>query len=168
MGHAVRSVRVAASYAYLAGESDTEFRSMDISTTTPAFIGGYNATGTTQYGKSIGIVPGASVIYFGRLDAGNHELYTLDASNPASPMRLGSIDVTGDVNAILVRDYLAFLATNDSNNEFKIYNISDSSNITFWSSFNFPQDATDIDYENNLVFVSVRANNALRIITSSP
>ncbi|GAH25486.1 unnamed protein product, partial [marine sediment metagenome] len=48
------------------------------------------------------------------------------------------------------------------------WNISNPGNIELWSSFNFPQVATGIDYEDNVVYVSVRSNDALRIITSSP
>ena len=45
---------------------------------------------------------------------------------------------------------------------------SSSTSPVLHSSFNFPQVATGVDYEDNLVYVSVRSNDALRIITSSP
>ena len=76
--------------------------------------------------------------------------------------------LAASLNDLVVRDYLAFLATSDSNRAFQVWNITDPSNITFWSSLQFPQVATGIDYEDNLVYVSVRSNDALRIITSSP
>lgn len=171
VGSTINSVKVIGDRAFIAISSSTELWSINVATSAaPAFLDRYNATGTTEYGKSIGYIPGSAspVLYLGRLTGANHELYNLDTRDPAAIKRLGSIDVSGDVNAIVVRDYLMFVATNDANSEFKIYNISDSSNINLWSSFNFPQDATDIDYAGNLVFVSVRSNDALRIITSAP
>jgi hypothetical protein len=106
----------------------------------------------------------------GRLLGGNHanhhEFHILDISSSSLPQNLGSKDIGADVNDLRIRDNLAFLATADSNKEFQVWNISDPTNITLWSSFNFPQVATGIDYEDNVVYVSVRSNDALRIITS--
>ena len=67
---------------------------------------------------------------------------------------------------VVARDDLAFIASSNSNREFQVINISDPNNPSLWSYFNFPQVATGIDYEDNLVYVSVRSNDALRIITS--
>jgi len=96
------------------------------------------------------------------------EFYTIDTINPADMIKLGFIGAGNIINDIVARDTLAFLATANSNREFQVINISDPSNPTFHSSFNFPQVATGIDYEDNLVYVSVRSNDGLRIITSAP
>jgi len=131
-------------------------------------ISGYDAPGDSEDGKSLHLVN--DKLYLGRLVGGNHtnhhEFHILDISSSTAIQSLGSKDIAADVNGLVARDYLAFLATSDANKELQIWNISDPANITLWSSFNFPQVATGIDYEDNLVYVSVRSNDALRIITS--
>ncbi len=107
-----------------------------------------------------------ATLYLGRV-SGSNDFMILDVSNPASIRQYSSSNLGGvSVNGIVVRDYLAFLATSDSNREFQAWNIASSSRPTLWSYFNFPQVASGLDYENNIVYVAVRSNDALRIITS--
>lgn len=96
------------------------------------------------------------------------DLYAANASNPANITTLGSINAGNTVNAISVRETLVFAGTSNSNREFQVINITNPANPTLHSFFNFPQVATGVDYEDNLVYVSVRSNDGLRIITSSP
>jgi len=103
-----------------------------------------------------------------KLYLGTRKMNILSIASSSAPQLLGLKDLSDNVNDLRIRDELVFLGTSDSNNEFQIYNIADPSNIVFWSSFNFPQVASGIDYEDNIVYVAVRSNNALRIITSSP
>jgi len=75
----------------------------------------------------------------------------------------------GDVNDITcVGGDLAFLATSDANKEFMIVNLADPDNLVEHASLNYPALATGIDFADNKVFMAVRSNDALRIITSSP
>ena len=96
------------------------------------------------------------------------DFYTIDTTNPADITTLGSLNVGDVMNDLYPRDYLAFIATSNSNREFQVINIASSTDPTLWSYFNFPQVATGIDYEDNIVYVSVRSNDALRIIVPSP
>ncbi|MBI5732535.1 response regulator [Candidatus Jorgensenbacteria bacterium] len=125
-----------------------------------AEIGSFDASGNDD-GKSVFMVSP-------KLYLGTEALYVLDVSNPAAIQNLGSKDIDASINDSYVKDYLAFLGTDDSNKEFQVLNITDPANIQAWSSFNFPQVVTGIDYEDNLVYSGVRSNDALRIITSSP
>ncbi len=95
-----------------------------------------------------------------------NSLYIVDATNPAAMTVLGSINAGDSVNDIYAVGYLAFLATSNSNSEFQAINFTDPQNPVLWSSLNFPQVASGIDYEDNIVYVSVRSNDGLRIITS--
>ena len=90
-------------------------------------------------------------------------VFILDANNLSL---VSYFDAGGPVNDIYAKGYLAFLATANPNQELEIVNISNWTQPYLYSSFNFPQVATGIDYLNNLLFVSVRSNDALRIITS--
>ena len=94
------------------------------------------------------------------------ELYIVDTSNPASPITLGSGNPGNSVNDITARDNLVFLATSESNREFQTWDISNPASPTLWSALNFPQIGTGIDYEDNIIYMSVRSNDALRVITS--
>lgn len=124
-------------------------------------LGFLDISGTNDGGSVFVVSP--DMVFLG---VGN-SLYIVNASNPESIYLIGSMDVGGTVNDIYAVGYLAFLATSNSNREFQVINISDPENPQLHSSLNFPQVATGIDYQNNLVFVSVRSNDSLRIITSA-
>ncbi len=94
------------------------------------------------------------------------QLVIFDATNPDSAIVIGTLAVSTDVNAVFAADNLAFLATSDANQEFKIMEVSNPSSPQPYSGLNFPQVASGLAFENNTVYVSVRSNDALRIITS--
>ncbi|MCP6719807.1 MAG: hypothetical protein KJI72_00570 [Patescibacteria group bacterium] len=102
------------------------------------------------------------------LIAPGQDFYTVNTTDPANMTNLGFINVGNVINDMTTRNHLAFLATSNGNREFQVINVSDPTNPTLHSHLNFPQVATGIDYESNLVYISVRSNDALRIITSSP
>jgi len=167
----VNGIYVRGNLAYIANATARELKILDVSNPASVTeIGSYDAPGESEDGKSLDVVGGK--LYLGRLVGGNHvnhhEFHIIDVTNPASPQNLGSKDLAADLNSLKIRDNLAFLATGDSNREFQVWDISNPANINLWSYFNFPQVATGIDYEDNLVYVAVRSNDALRIITSSP
>jgi hypothetical protein len=167
---AVNMIEARNNIAYIAWAGDNyELKILDVSNpASVAELSRYNAPGDSEDGKSLYVV--GNKLYLGRSLGGNHEnhheFHILDVSSSTSPQNLGSKDLGADLNDLRVRDYLAFLGTSDANKEFQVWNISDPANIALWSSFNFPQMATGVDYEDNLVYVSVRSNDALRIITS--
>jgi hypothetical protein len=164
VGANVNGIRVLGHLAYLA-TSGQELVILDVSD--PGNIeevGGYNASGSSD---GLSLYQSGSTMYLGRSSSGQGpEFLVLDVTDPSSVALLGSQEIGADVNGIRERDGLVFIGTSHSNQEFQTWNVSDPSDIQFWSSFNFPQVATAIDYEDNLVYVSVRSNDALRIITS--
>lgn len=91
-----------------------------------------------------------------------------DTTEPTAGVMRGTYNTGSSINDILAIGYLAFLATNNSNQEFQVINITNLTSPVFHSSFNYPQSAAAIDYNNNLIFTAVRSNDALRILTSSP
>ncbi|MEK7573952.1 MAG: hypothetical protein AAB514_00255, partial [Patescibacteria group bacterium] len=96
------------------------------------------------------------------------KFYIINASNASSMTISGSVLINDRTRDIVSVGSLAFLATENPNAEFQIYDISNPASPFLWNSFNFPQTATGIDYENNIVYVSVKSNDGLRIITSTP
>lgn len=169
VGESVKAIVVSGNLAYITTPNDKEIKIYNISN--PAnitLVGEYNITGSCEDGKSLYLV--GVKLYAGRTEPcghdDHHKFSILDISNASSVASLGSTNIGADVNGVVVRDYLAFLATNDSNKEFQAWNISNPASLSQISSFNFPQVAEALDYENNLVYVAVRSNDGLRIITS--
>lgn len=79
------------------------------------------------------------------------------------------LNVVGDPNDIVcVEGNLAFIVTTNSNKEFAILDISNPDNIYESAYLNFPQSGSGIDFADNKVYMSVRSNDSLRIITAGP
>lgn len=97
------------------------------------------------------------------------QLVVVDATDPLDMTELASIATGGAVQDVFcLVNNLAFLGTTNSTKEFMILNVADLNNVTVFSSLNFPQMATGVDFSGNYVYVSVRSNDALRIIKASP
>jgi len=166
----VNAIYVTGTTAYLATSDVQELKIFDVSNpATITQIGGFDALGDSEDGKSLSVV--GNKLYLGRTlgekHVDHHELHILDISNPAlEVVDLGSKDLAADLNGITICEDLALLSTSDPSAEFQGWNVANPANIIFWGSLNFPQMGTGIDYEDNFVYVSVRSNDALRIITS--
>lgn len=106
------------------------------------------------------------VLFIG--NTGN-QFVTVDASDPLSLSMLSAVTTGGEVRdiACLTGNQL-FIGTNNSTQEFIILNILNLDAIAQYSSLNFPQVATGVDIANGNVYVSVRSNDALRIIGPGP
>lgn len=98
--------------------------------------------------------------------ANTPELVVLNVTNPDAPTSLGSLEFWNSILSIFAADTLAFLGSAVSNEEFQIYDVSNLANMTYYSGLNFPQLAQDMTFESNIIYVAVRSNDALRIITS--
>lgn len=160
VGDEINDIYVFNGRAYLGTEDNS--RSMIVidvsSSTAPVELGSLNI-GMHVYGIYVQSEPR---IYVG----GKTKFYVSDASNPSNIITMGSSTIGNKTRDVAFASPYAFLGTEDSNKEFQVWNVSNPNSIAFWSSFNFPQVATGVDYEDNLVYVSVRSNDALRIITS--
>ncbi len=168
VGAAVNNIYVRSGIAYLAtNRNDAEVIALDVDNPQSIAPLGFLDLAGTQDGLSVFLVATTTKrLYIGRSDGSNAQLSIADVTNPAAMMELGSVNVSGHVNDLVVRDNLGFLATSNSNQEFQAWDLSNPTSPSQWSFFNFPQNGTGIDYENNLVYMSVRSNDALRIITS--
>lgn len=160
----VNKIVVKNDIAYLATSNDTK-KLVLVNVSDPdnlQELGFLNVSGTTDALSVFVVSP--SRVYLG---VGNI-LYIVNASDPAHISILGSLDVGGNVNDIYVAGNLAFLATGNSNREFQVVNISVPASPSLWSYANFSQVATGVDYENNYVYIALRSNDALRIVTAGP
>ncbi len=147
IGFTVNAIQVEGDYAYVAttdtAAGNKRLLILNISNkTTPklsiAPVGGFFTAGGIGVGNTVSVV--GTKVYFGTAFSGAAipNFYILNGSNPASyPSALpqygvGTVAGTNDsVNAISVRDYLVFLLTN---NQFQVWNISNPSAPTPWST----------------------------------
>ena len=165
VGADINEIRVVGSTAFLATSDDQkELLMLDVSDPAAISEAGFLDAPGSRDAKSLFLT--GTTLYLGRVTGQNDDLRLLDVSNPAMPATLGTVNIGHDVTGLVVRDYLVFMTTSASNEEFQVWNISDPANAFKVSGFNFPQVANGIDYEDNLVYVAVRSNDGLRIITS--
>jgi prepilin-type N-terminal cleavage/methylation domain-containing protein len=94
------------------------------------------------------------------------EAVVYNVKDPANPTLLGSLEFSNDIYSAYGADNLMFIATSYSSQEFQLFNAVNPANLQYWTGLNFPQMAVDMVLENNVVYVAVRSNDALRIITS--
>lgn len=160
VGDEINDIFVLNNKAYLGTEDNSRgMIVVDVSNVnSPAVLGSMNS-GAHVYG-----VHGTGESAFGV--GGKYKFFMVNASNPASITTLGSATINAKIRDLIISGTYAFMGTEDSNKEFQAWDVSNPASITFCASFNFPQTATGIDYENNLVYMSVKSNDALRIITS--
>lgn len=173
VGNGINAIYVRGRYAYLATPNNTELTILDIDNpASPVPVGSYDAPDNQGNGKSVFIV--GNTLYFGRtVTAANPELYVLNDSNPEAPLPapLGTREVGSSVNGILVRDYLAFLLTN---NTFQILNISNSAAMYEWATpINLPGNSSGSTIEcegNNIFFGSIPSSGKgyIALVTPGP
>ncbi|MBI1838961.1 MAG: hypothetical protein HYR95_01520 [Candidatus Colwellbacteria bacterium] len=161
IGADVNDIYVFRNRAYLAtSKSDAEIIILDISNpAAPAQIGKFDGTGGAGFSV---FVNGFNTFFAGIGD----NFIIFDSVNLNSIVAKGSFNANGSVNDLYIRDYLAFLATSNSNSEFQAVNVTNETSPVLHSSFNFSQVGTGIIYKDNVVYISVRSNDALRIVTS--
>ncbi len=158
----VNDIYVLNDRAYLAtARDDAEILIFDVSNpASPSQIGVFNNSSSSD---GLSVFALSDSLAFAGIGGNFVILNTQDLGNITVR---SSYAAGGNVNDLYAREHLAFLGTSDSNKEFQIVNISDLDNAIFYSSYNFPQVAMGVDYLNNVIYVSVRSNDALRIITS--
>lgn len=173
VGHTVHGIHFLGNRMYIVSSSTNAELSIYNMTTpaSPLLLGSFNASGDED-GISL-FVKNEANVYLGRSGGGNAEFYVLDTTNPVAIVSKGSFDLgTGiALNELVVVNHLAFLGTDDTNNEFKVVDVSNPAAMVRYESagynLNFPQNVSGLAYENNTIYVSVRSNAALRIIRSS-
>lgn len=164
----INSIAILNNRAYLATSHDSsELMIADVSTPASITIRGSHDAPDAFDGMNV-TVKDEFNIYLGRVNSPSQpEFLILSATNPASPVVLGTFDLNTGINDMVVVNRLAFLATESPNAEFKVLDVANPAQVAAYSSLNFPQSVTGIAYENNTIYCSVRSNGALRIITSS-
>lgn len=172
----INAIYVRGKYAYLATPNSQELTILDVSNpTNPTLAGGFDAPDAVGNGKSLDQI--GDKLYLGRtVTSFNPELYILDDTVPATnplPVLGSPQEISSSVNGLLVRDYLAFLVT--TNSQFQIWNVANPAGVTQWASpVSLPSSSTGraLDCEENYLFagsVDPSTNKGyLTVITSGP
>ena len=166
----INSIVVKGQYAYVATPNNEGIKVLDVSNpANPVRVSGIDLVDHSANGKSIYIV--GSTLYFGRTvgSGAAKEINFLNITQPTLdplPIPFGNRDISGSVNALVIRGNYAFLATGETNKEFQIWDISNPSNMTFVASLASPNndDGTSMDCEGNYLFESIYNKQGLMII----
>lgn len=172
----INGITVRGGVAYLAtgsGGDNTPLKIYDLSS--GSMMSEFTNTNNWN-GKSLYLL--GTKLYFGleRQSTGNDpEFYVFDISNPSSPVESKVLDDFGPpssaaITGVVVQGNLAFLVTTDSNDE-RLY-IMDITKpglprVNTCSVPPLPQAGTGIVYMDDYLFVSIRSNEAFRIIYPS-
>ncbi|MBP9864577.1 hypothetical protein KBC54_03970 [Patescibacteria group bacterium] len=169
IGGDVNRIIVREQTVYLATSSSTsEFFAINISNpNVPTISSKVNLVGTNP-ATGIYVSPDDHRAYITRDQAGgtSPEVLIYDVTAPSSPILLGSSEFAASIPSVFVADSLLFLGTNTSNLEFQLFTSTDPTNLVYVSGLNFPQYMNDMAFEDNVLYVALRSNDALRIITS--
>lgn len=168
IGHDVNAIFVRGIYAYVASPDNAELKIFDISNpSSPSLVGQVDLPDNSANGKSIAIV--GNMLYLGRTQGASpstNELQLMNITNPMLPVLGASADIDSTINAISIRDNLAFMVTSDTNLGFQIWDLN---TMTLFGSKNVQQTSTGgMDCEGNYIYIAQRSNKALQIIGPGP
>lgn len=147
-------------------QSDPDIFAYDIgNTANPVLLGSYDIPGTTEDVTLYIHIKGGDINLIDGDTAG--DFFEIGATTTATMYNRGSINVGGRINELVcTANDLAFLATENPNQELAVVNVSNPDSLTLYGSLNLPQVGTGLDFANNTLYMSLRSNNSLQIITS--
>jgi len=166
--------------AYLAtsvtSASAPELTVLDVTTPSSiALLGTFNPSGI-KYGTDLYLRNETLFLGLEKAVGGEKDFFIIDISNPTAPTEVGSVKLglngaSAAVTSLSIQGDYAFIGTSDPNAEFQVWSIANPLLITKFSTcaiFNFPQEVAGLVYADNLLFASIRSNEALRIMHDTP
>lgn len=142
-GKGLNDIVVADGYAYVV-QNDKTNQLQVINVTDPANpvvetsvpLPGVDQNGSFPQGRTITYLNDR--VYIGTKETAGPEFHIFDVSTPASPVHLGSLEVTHNVNDIIVRGSTAYLATSANHGELVLLNIATPGSLSLPPSFSTP------------------------------
>lgn len=112
-GVGLAAVRVAGKYAYVANMSATsQLQVIDISTpSVPVLVKSFDVTSAGDAAVGNSIFYASKKIYLGLTKSDGPEFYVIDVSDPLNPSVKGSFEAGTAVNAITIKNNVAYIAT---------------------------------------------------------
>lgn len=171
IGHQVNSIYVKDTFAYIASPNSNELIILDVSDpSSPTLASNINLPDNSANGKSIDLV--GDTIFLGRTVGASpttKELQMINVTDKITPIVLSSADINHTINAVKVRDNLAFMTINKTSSSQVGFQIWDLDTMTLHGSTPIEQtSAGGMDCEGNIFYVAQRHNKALQIIGPGP
>lgn len=137
-----RNIFVNGDYAYITNTHNAqELQIVDISDwMNPVSAGNYNAPGNAN---GLGIYVVGTRAYLTRVSSGDKEFVILDVSDPTFVTVVGTLDLTGSPNEVVVSGNYAYLASTNDNQELQIINISNPASPSLVGSLDIPSSTAD-------------------------
>lgn len=175
LGHSVNEIRVQGEYAYLATTDNTgELTVMDVSDpSSPVIESKFDVALSSRDAESIYIL--GRNAYLGLTKSATlDDLVKLDISNLSSITRLGGINLnmngaSAAVMSIMVQGRFAFVGTSDTNDEFRVLDITGPNPVPYGCPpYNYSAHISELTYADGYVFAANESNATLRVIHDDP
>jgi len=134
VGHAINAIYVKDGFAYLAHPTDSgdaiseQITVLDVSNPyKPERVSGFHMSDNAGHGNKLYTV--GDTLYFGSTDdSGSPEFYILDNSDPKklfeNNLAAASAEIGSSINGLIIRDYLGFIITTDS--QFEVWDLTNN------------------------------------------
>ncbi len=173
--HSVNSIVVKDSYAYLATTDNVgELTVMNISTSSsPVVAGRYDLPSSTNDAEEVAVLGTRAYLGLNRATGGGSEFLIISITAPANPSLLSGINLglknNTKVTGIDAHDNYAFIATNVSNEEFRVLDVTNPSGpaIMPCSPYNYSAAVSSLQYFGGYIFLANQVNASLRVIYDS-
>ncbi|MGB4076764.1 MAG: hypothetical protein WBK28_03615 [Minisyncoccia bacterium] len=177
VNHNVNDIVVSGDYAYLATSDNAgELTIINLENpAAPTVLARFDAPWSAKDGTRVDIQ--GTTAYLGRDKAsnGDFDFLSIMVADPASPTLLDSVRLSMNgagaaLTGLATQGPYAFIGTSDTNDEFRVYDISDPTNLTLHGCppYNYSVRVRDLIYADGYVFAVNEANDALRIIYDDP
>src|SRR3989344_225538 len=168
INHEINAIYVKDDLAYIASPDNQELIILDVSDPeNPILHADLNLSDNSANGKSIDIV--GNTLFLGRtvgLSPATREFQLVDITDTSDPDPTASANVDSTINALRIRDNLAFMVTNEPSLGFQIWDLN---TMTLYGSENVEQTSTGgMDCEGNYIYIAQRSNKALQIVGPGP
>lgn len=171
IGNDINAIKIGGKYAYVVDDFDNrELSIIDVTTSTsPNIVANVDLPGVNN-GESVYYDASTQHVIVGRQLSnvdGEGEVYIIDVHNPRNPVVLGSLDTSANVNTVYAEGNLLFVLSLEAQ-EFRVYDISNLPTITYYGGVDIGDNEipTDVRYQNNVFYISVFEQYALRIVTA--
>lgn len=131
------NIAVSGNYAYISSSNNSqELQIIDISTpTAPVVVGTFNASGEAD-GKGVYAI--GSTVYLVRESGADNEFVIINASNPANPSLIGSLNLNATGFEVFALGSRAYVASGRDNQELQIIDIANPFTPSLIGSYNLP------------------------------
>ena len=168
IGHDINAIYVRDEFAYIASPHDSELIILDVGNpNSPTLEGEIDLFNDSSNGRSIAIV--GDTLYLGRTEDASpptDEFQLIDITDKSAPVSGTSKDIGSSINAITIREDLAFMVTGDTNLEFQIWDLN---TMLLYGSKDIQQTSTGaMDCEGNYIYIGQRSQQALQIVGPGP